>query len=92
MRTSAPTVLTWPAVLILVAWGMAELAGLRESTALLSRVDLVLHPGDVLVLGIFLIAYLLAVLVAPVLLIGAALRIVLSRLIERQRAPAKVVS
>jgi hypothetical protein len=83
MRSRATWLLLAAAALILAAYALSELLGLRETTSLLTRIDALSDPAPRSVVGLllFLASYALAILVAPVLLIAA----VLGELIARVR-------
>jgi hypothetical protein len=85
MRSRATWVLLAGAALIFAAHAVAELAGLRETTSLLTPIDMLSRPSrhQLAALGFFLATYLLALLVAPVLLIAAFLRELLARMATR---------
>jgi cellobiose-specific phosphotransferase system component IIC len=79
MRSRTTWVPLAGAALIFAAYAVAELAGLRETTSLLTPIAL----------GLFLATYLLAVLVAPVLLIAALLRELFARMATRNARPER---
>jgi hypothetical protein len=61
--------------LLLLAYMVCHLLGLRETTGLLCRIDLQVAPraGEVIGLLFYLATYVGAVLVAPILLLAAGL-------------------
>jgi hypothetical protein len=64
----------------------SHLAGLRETTAWLCRIDLGLAPSraEWLGLGLYLVSYMSLVLVAPVLILAAGLLFVYAKVSARR--------
>jgi hypothetical protein len=91
MRSRTTWVPLAGAALIFAAYAVAELAGLRETTSLLTPIDMLSRPSprQLAALGLFLATYLLAVLVAPVLLIAALLRELFARMATRNARPER---
>jgi len=71
-----------------------HLAGLRENTALLCRIDMMYNPGlrEILGLGLYLAGYLGFVFVAPVLTIAAGLLFITTKTLGRRRGSVKAAS
>ena len=71
-----------------------HLAGLRENTALLCRIDMMYKPSprEILGLGLYLAGYLGFVFIAPVLTIAAGLLFIATKTLGRRRGSEKAAS
>jgi phosphotransferase system glucose/maltose/N-acetylglucosamine-specific IIC component len=78
------------AILILLIFGVFHVAGLREYTSFLNGTtgSLNMNPQNAALLGLlYLLIYMAAILLAPILLIAAAISAVWQKLALRNQAP-----
>jgi formate/nitrite transporter FocA (FNT family) len=77
--------LLFGAGLLLVAYAVCHLLGLREATGLVCRIDLQVAPraGEIIGLVAYLASYAGAILVAPILLLAAGMIWLFDRLRAR---------
>ena len=79
------------AVLILIVFGLLHVAGLREYTSFLNGTtgSLNMNPQNAALLGlVYLLAYMAAILLVPILLIAAAISATWQNLARRSQAPS----